>query len=72
MSETLTLPRTLVFDAVRVTETTAIAAADLMGLGDEKAVPRDEQAIDAIIVAAPNSGEQLGNWRRGNSFGLQP
>ena len=44
MSETLTLPRTLVFDAVRVTETTAIAAADLMGLGDEKAA--DQAAVD--------------------------
>ena len=46
MSEKMTLPRTLVFDAVRVTETTAIAAADLMGLGDEKAA--DQAAVDAM------------------------
>jgi fructose-1,6-bisphosphatase II / sedoheptulose-1,7-bisphosphatase len=46
MAETMTLPRSLVFDAVRVTETTAIAAADLMGLGDEKAA--DQAAVDAM------------------------
>jgi fructose-1,6-bisphosphatase II / sedoheptulose-1,7-bisphosphatase len=46
MAETKTLPRSLVFDAVRVTETTAIAAADLMGLGDEKAA--DQAAVDAM------------------------
>jgi fructose-1,6-bisphosphatase II / sedoheptulose-1,7-bisphosphatase len=54
------LDRSLVMEAVRVTEAAAIAAADLVGRGDEKAADQaavdamrtalNEQAIDGLIV----------------------
>ncbi len=49
MSDEKTLNRTLTLDAVRVTETAAIAAHDLMGLGNEK--DADQAAVDAMREA---------------------
>ena len=46
MSETLTMDRNLALEAVRVTEVAALAAARLMGRGDEKAA--DQAAVDAM------------------------
>ncbi len=47
-----TLPRGLIFDAVSVCELAAIAAAQLRGLGDEKAA--DQVAVDAMRRALNN------------------
>src|ERR1700677_4418725 len=44
-----TLDRSLVMDAVRVTEAAAIAAWELAGRGDEKAA--DQAAVDAMRAA---------------------
>lgn len=49
MSDTAKLDRNLTIEAVRVTEAAAIAAADLMGRGDEKAA--DQAAVDAMRTA---------------------
>ncbi len=46
MAERTTLDRNLTLEAVRVTEVAAIAAADLMGRGDERAA--DQAAVDAM------------------------
>ncbi|MDA1099272.1 MAG: class II fructose-bisphosphatase [Proteobacteria bacterium] len=46
MSEETTLDRNLTIEAVRVTEAAAIAAAEVMGRGDEKAA--DQAAVDAM------------------------
>jgi fructose-1,6-bisphosphatase II / sedoheptulose-1,7-bisphosphatase len=46
MPEKKVLDRSLTLEAVRVTEATAIAAADLMGRGDERAA--DQAAVDAM------------------------
>jgi fructose-1,6-bisphosphatase II / sedoheptulose-1,7-bisphosphatase len=49
MSEASKLERNLTIEAVRVTEAAAIAAAELMGRGDEKAA--DQAAVDAMRTA---------------------
>ncbi|MDP6342010.1 MAG: class II fructose-bisphosphatase [Alphaproteobacteria bacterium] len=49
MSDKPTLDRNLTIEAVRVTEAAAIAAADLMGRGDERAA--DQAAVDAMRTA---------------------
>ncbi|HZD26714.1 MAG TPA: class II fructose-bisphosphatase, partial [Alphaproteobacteria bacterium] len=49
MSGSSTLARNLTIEAVRVTEAAAIAAAELMGRGDEKAA--DQAAVDAMRKA---------------------
>ncbi len=49
MSENTTLDRNLTIEAVRVTEAAAIAAAEVMGRGDEKAA--DQAAVDAMRTA---------------------
>lgn len=49
MSEKITLDRNLTIEAVRVTEAAAIAAAEVMGRGDEKAA--DQAAVDAMRTA---------------------
>ncbi len=49
MSEKTTLDRNLTIEAVRVTEAAAIAAAEVMGRGDEKAA--DQAAVDAMRTA---------------------
>ncbi len=49
MSETARLQRNLTIEAVRVTEAAAVAAAELMGRGDEKAA--DQAAVDAMRQA---------------------
>jgi fructose-1,6-bisphosphatase II / sedoheptulose-1,7-bisphosphatase len=46
MSESTSLQRNLTIEAVRVTEAAAVAAADLMGRGDEKMA--DQAAVDAM------------------------
>lgn len=52
MSDLTGLDRNLAMEAVRVTETAAIAAVRLMGRGDERAA--DEAAVDAVHVALNN------------------
>ena len=49
MSDNPKLDRNLTIEAVRVTEAAAIAAAELMGRGDEKAA--DQAAVDAMRTA---------------------
>ncbi len=49
MSEASTLDRNLTLEIVRVTEAAAIAAADTIGLGDEKLA--DQAAVDAMRSA---------------------
>ena len=49
MSEGTTLDRNLTIEAVRVTEAAAIAAAEVMGRGDEKIA--DQAAVDAMRTA---------------------
>jgi len=49
MPNTSSLERNLTIEAVRVTEAAAIAAAELMGRGDEKAA--DQAAVDAMRTA---------------------
>ena len=49
MSEDTILDRNLTIEAVRVTEAAAIAAAEVMGRGDEKAA--DQAAVDAMRTA---------------------
>jgi fructose-1,6-bisphosphatase II / sedoheptulose-1,7-bisphosphatase len=49
MSEKIILDRNLTIEAVRVTEAAAIAAAEVMGRGDEKAA--DQAAVDAMRTA---------------------
>ena len=46
LDESFTLDRNLALEAVRVTETAALAASKLMGRGDEKAA--DQAAVDAM------------------------
>ena len=49
MAEKIILDRNLTIEAVRVTEAAAIAAAEVMGRGDEKAA--DQAAVDAMRTA---------------------
>lgn len=49
MADTITLDRNLTIEAVRVTEAAAIAAAEVMGRGDEKIA--DQAAVDAMRTA---------------------
>jgi len=52
MSDLTGLDRNLAMEAVRITETAAIAAVRLMGRGDERAA--DEAAVDAVHKALNN------------------
>ncbi len=49
MAEIITMDRNLTIEAVRVTEAAAIAAAEVMGRGDEKLA--DQAAVDAMRTA---------------------
>jgi len=49
MAELITMDRNLTIEAVRVTEAAAIAAAEVMGRGDEKLA--DQAAVDAMRTA---------------------
>ena len=49
MAEKSTMDRNLTIEAVRVTEAAAIAAAEVMGRGDEKLA--DQAAVDAMRTA---------------------
>jgi fructose-1,6-bisphosphatase II / sedoheptulose-1,7-bisphosphatase len=49
MADKITLDRNLTIEAVRVTEAAAIAAAEVMGRGDEKIA--DQAAVDAMRTA---------------------
>ena len=49
MAEKTTMDRNLTIEAVRVTEAAAIAAAEVMGRGDEKLA--DQAAVDAMRTA---------------------
>jgi fructose-1,6-bisphosphatase II / sedoheptulose-1,7-bisphosphatase len=57
VSASKVLDRVLVLEMVRVTEAAAIAAASLVGRGDEK-------AADAAAVEAMRDGRHRGDWRR--------
>ena len=49
MADKILLDRNLTIEAVRVTEAAAIAAAEVMGRGDEKIA--DQAAVDAMRTA---------------------
>ena len=49
MAKKSTMDRNLTIEAVRVTEAAAIAAAEVMGRGDEKLA--DQAAVDAMRTA---------------------